>query len=79
MVVGMNWKQLIFLDDTVSLNPLVGEVERSYITALAMSRSTGGKEQRIIILGDADCLSNGDVRRLPQRITLNIRLFLLVI
>ena len=59
MVVGMNWKQLIFLDDTVSLNPLVGEVERSYITALAMSRSTGGKEQRIIILGDADC--NGEI------------------
>lgn len=44
LVVGMNWKQLIFLDDTVSLNPLVGEVERSYITALAMSRSMGGKE-----------------------------------
>ncbi len=61
LVVGMNWKQLIFLDDTVSLNPLVGEVERSYITALAMSRSMGGKEQRIIILGDADCLSNGEI------------------
>lgn len=59
-----SWNELEtvdFLDDTVSLNPLVGEVERSYITALAMSRSTGGKEQRIIILGDADCLSNGEI------------------
>ena len=50
-----------FLDDTVSLNPSVGEVERSYVTALAMSRPMGGKEQRIIILGDADCLSNGEI------------------
>ena len=59
-----SWNELEtvdFLDDTVSLNPLVGEVERSYITALAMSRSIGGKEQRIIILGDADCLSNGEI------------------
>ena len=47
LVVGMNWKQLIFLDDTVSLNPLGGEVERSYITALAMSRSMGGKNSAL--------------------------------
>ena len=59
-----SWNELEtvdFLDDTVSLNPSVGEVERSYVTALAMSRPMGGKEQRIIILGDADCLSNGEI------------------
>lgn len=59
-----SWNELEtvdFLDDTVSLNPSIGEVERSYVTALAMSRPMGGKEQRIIILGDADCLSNGEI------------------
>ena len=50
-----------FLDDTVRMNPAVGEVERSYPTVLALSRQVGDKEQRILILGDADCLSNGEI------------------
>ena len=50
-----------FLDDTVRLNPAAGEVERSYPTVLALSRQMGDKEQRIVILGDADCLSNGEI------------------
>ena len=50
-----------FLDDTVRLNLAAGEVERSYPTVLALSRQMGDKEQRIVILGDADCLSNGEI------------------
>ena len=50
-----------FLDDTVRMNPAVGEVERSYPTVLALSRQVGDKEQRILVLGDADCLSNGEI------------------
>ena len=50
-----------FVDDTVRLNPAVGEVERTYVTALALSRKVGDKEQKIVILGDADCISNGEI------------------
>lgn len=50
-----------FVDDTVRLNPVVGEVENSYPTALALLRKVGDKEQKIVILGDADCISNGEV------------------
>ena len=48
-----------FVDDTIRLNPLVGEVEQSYPTLVALSRRVGEREQRIILSGDADCISNG--------------------
>jgi ABC-2 type transport system permease protein len=60
----LGWNELEttdFIDDTVRLNPAVGEVEQSYPTALALSRHVNGKEQKIIIVGDADCLSNGEI------------------
>ena len=50
-----------FVDDTVRLNPEAGEIEKIYTTALALTRKVGEKEQKIIILGDADCLSNGEI------------------
>jgi ABC-2 type transport system permease protein len=50
-----------FVDDTVHLNPALGEIECSYVTALALSRKVGEKEQKIIIFGDADCISNGEI------------------
>ncbi len=50
-----------FIDDTVRFNPAAGEVERLYTTALALSRKVGEKEQKIFILGDADCISNGEI------------------
>ena len=50
-----------FVDDTVKLNPEAGEIEKIYTTALALTRKVGEKEQKIIILGDADCLSNGEI------------------
>ena len=59
-----SWNELEttnFVDDSVSLNPAISEVEKSYPTALALSRTIGGKEQKIVILGDADCISNGEV------------------
>ena len=59
-----SWNELEttnFVDDTVRLNPVVGEVENSYPTALALLRKVGDKEQKIVILGDADCISNGEV------------------
>ncbi|MDR0765878.1 MAG: Gldg family protein [Odoribacteraceae bacterium] len=59
-----SWNELEttdFIDDTVRLNPAIGEVARSYPTALALTRQVNGKEQRVLIAGDADCLSNGEI------------------
>ncbi|MDR1273625.1 MAG: hypothetical protein LBK12_03650, partial [Odoribacteraceae bacterium] len=59
-----SWNELEttnFIDDTVRLNPAIGEVARSYPTALALTRQVNGKEQRILITGDADCLCNGEI------------------
>ena len=47
-----------FVHDSVILNPAAGEVEAMYPVALALSREVGEREQRIMILGDADCISN---------------------
>lgn len=57
-----------FLDDSVKLNPAIGEVQKSYATGLALSKKTGNKEQRIIILGDADCLSNNELAASRRKI-----------
>ena len=59
-----SWNELEttdFVDDTIRLNPAIGEVERSYPTMVALSRQVNGKEQRVILSGDADCISNGEL------------------
>jgi len=48
-------------DNKLVLNPAAGEVEGRYITALAASRMLDGKEQRILVMGDADCMSNAEL------------------
>lgn len=52
-----------FVDDTVSINPAIGEVEVAGIpVAVGLKRQLeGAGEQRIVILGDADCISNGEL------------------
>jgi ABC-2 type transport system permease protein len=50
-----------FIDDTVKLNKAIGEKRQSYATGLALSRKVGKKTQKIMILGDADCISNGEI------------------
>ncbi|WP_257667317.1 Gldg family protein [Parapedobacter tibetensis] len=53
-----------FVDDHVTINPAAGEVETAALpTAVALQRSIGGKTQKIIVLGDADCISNGELNR----------------
>ena len=59
-----SWNELEttdFVDDTIRLNPAIGEVEQSYPTMVALSRQVNGKEQRVILSGDADCISNGEL------------------
>ena len=43
------------------MNPAKGETEEIFTTALALRRNINNKEQRIIIIGDANCLSNSEV------------------
>ena len=50
-----------FIDDVPQYNPETGETLGALTTALAVTRQVNGKEQKIMILGDADCLSNGDL------------------
>ena len=49
------------LNEPVVLNPVVGEKECAYPIALTLSRQMGDREQRIIVLGDADCISNSEL------------------
>ena len=48
-----------FVNDSATLDAASGERADSFVTAYALSRKVGKKEQRIMILGDADCISNG--------------------
>ena len=57
-----------FLDDTVSYNPAAGEIQQPFVTGLAMSRTVGDKMQKIIILGDADCISNAEINMRRQNV-----------
>ena len=48
-------------EDEVVCNPNAGEKEQVYVTAFAAERKVGDKIQRIIVCGDADCLSNAEM------------------
>ena len=61
-----SWNELKskdFIDDIAVFNPEQGETGGAITTALALTRKVGDKEQRIMILGDADCFSNGEFSR----------------
>jgi ABC-2 type transport system permease protein len=50
-----------FTDETPVLNAQAGEMETAYPTVLALSRQQAGRQQRIIVMGDADCLDNAEL------------------
>ncbi|WP_059026328.1 Gldg family protein [Gabonibacter massiliensis] len=50
-----------FVDEVPVMNAKAGEIQQQYVTTLALSRKVGTKEQKIIIIGDADCISNGEL------------------
>ena len=50
-----------FVDDTVRLNPGSGEVQQRYTTILALTREVHGRTQKVLVFGDADCISNGEL------------------
>lgn len=49
------------LEDKVEFNPIAGEVEKEYYTAVSATRKVGDREQRVLIMGDADCMSNAEL------------------
>lgn len=61
---GGCWNELEaynFLEAAPVLNESKGEEEKAYSTAIALTRQVNGKEQRIVVLGDADCMSDGEL------------------
>ena len=54
-----------FVNDSLSLDSLQGEKLGAYPTAIALTRKIKNKdkEQRIIVLGDADCFSNAELQK----------------
>ena len=59
-----SWNELEttdFLDGELSINASIGELEQSSPVVLSLTRQSGHKQQRIVITGDADCISNGEL------------------
>lgn len=59
-----SWNELEttnFIDDSVRLNAAAGEVAQSHPTVLALSRKINNREQKILVTGDADWMSNGEL------------------
>lgn len=52
-----------FIDEQPVLNPAAGEVEKAYVTMLYLTRDVNGKQQRIMVLGDADCMANSELTK----------------
>lgn len=50
-----------FINEQPEYNPESGEEQGSIPTMLQLTRMVGEKEQRILIWGDADCISNGEL------------------
>ena len=50
-----------FIDQSPTLEPEIGEKEGARPTVLALSRQVAGKEQKILITGDADWISNSEL------------------
>ena len=62
--VAWNKKGAFALDSAdVVYSPADGDEKRAFPTALALTRKVGTKEQRIVVTGDADFLSNAELGR----------------
>ncbi len=65
------WTELESLDyvkDSMVYNPVVGEISTDFVPMAALTRKVNGKEQRVVILGDADCVSNGVMEQQANQI-----------
>ena len=63
---SLNWNELQtpyweIASQGASCDSISGETSKEYTVGVALTREVGDKEQKIIVLGDADCLSNGEL------------------
>ena len=49
-----------FMEGTITYDSLSGDRMGPFITAMALTRQVNDKEQRVVIVGDSDCISNGE-------------------
>jgi ABC-2 type transport system permease protein len=47
----------------IACNPLLGDDKRQAVLGLTLTRKMGAKQQRIMIMGDADFMSNAELAR----------------
>ncbi|MPM98437.1 hypothetical protein SDC9_145623 [bioreactor metagenome] len=60
-----------FSEETPSLNTSIGEVEGSIPTVLALYKKIANIEQKIIVMGDADCISNAELSMNRDKMSAN--------
>lgn len=59
-----SWNELEttdFIDDTVRINSKAGEKEGALPMGITLTRTVNDREQKILVLGDSDCISNGEI------------------
>lgn len=49
--------------DQVFFSPAIGDTKGPFTTAVSVTRKVNGREQRMVISGDADFMSNGEMQR----------------
>ena len=52
-----------FIDEKLEYNPDKGEKQKVYPTSLMLKKNVNDKDQKIVIMGDADCFSNDELSR----------------
>lgn len=61
---------LDYMDEKLIYNPSADEVAKEYYPAVALRRMVNGREQRVIVTGDADCISNGELAQRRSAVNL---------
>jgi ABC-2 type transport system permease protein len=66
----VSWlKKTSFVSDsaTVEFEPKLGDERKSFPLAVSITRKINGKEQRIVVAGDADFMANAELQRFNMR------------
>ena len=61
--VWNDYDKVDLLNDQPILEENKGEIEKSYPTMLYLTRQVNGKEQRIFVVGDSDCMSSSELSK----------------
>ena len=72
------WNELThtaYTDTEAELNPESGEKEKAYAMAVFAKRKVGDKEQRIVVTGDTDWMTNGERSTKRSRLNSNCDYF----